>query len=335
MADGRPAARHELLIDAGWGAATAAFLAGDASDRTYDRLTRGSDTAVLMDAPPGKGDDPATFLAVAAHLNAVGLSAPKVIAQDLLHGFLLLEDFGNDVYARVLARDPERENDLYAAAIDALVALQSTAPMPGLPALSPMEWAQAAALIFPHYVAAMTGERPDDSAFVDCLSVLIASADTGKPVMILRDFHAENLIWLPDRTGAARAGLLDFQLAQMGHPVYDVVSLLQDARRDVRPQTVQMMQHRFCEAVGMTAVDYGKATAVWGAQRALRIMGVFARLAQHAGKQSYLPLMPRVWGHLQASLAHPAMAALQQICAPLLPPPTPEMLRKVGQYAGA
>ena len=85
----------------------------------------------------------------------------------------------------------------------------------------------------------------------------------------------------------------------------------------------------------MTAVDYGKATAVWGAQRALRIMGVFARLAQHAGKQSYLPLMPRVWGHLQASLAHPAMAALQQICAPLLPPPTPEMLRKVGQYAGA
>jgi N-acetylmuramate 1-kinase len=328
----RGPARQALLQSADWGVASAAFLAGDASDRTYYRLTRGAETAVLMDAPPGKGDDPATFLAVAAHLNAVGPSAPPLVAQNLAQGFLLLEDFGDAVYARVLGAAPDREAELYAVAIDALVQLQAAPPMSALPALSPQEWADAAALIFRHYAAAGTDESHVDRAFVDCLATLIAAVDNRKPVMILRDFHAENLIWLPQRKGAARAGLLDFQLAQMGHSVYDVISLLQDARRDVRPETVLMMQRRFRDAVGMTEADFSMATAVWGAQRALRILGVFARLAQHAGKTGYLRLMPRVWGHLQASLAHPALAALQQICAPLLPPPTPEVLHMVAQH---
>lgn len=328
----RESARQALLQRAGWGGASAAFLAGDASDRTYDRLTRGAQTAVLMDAPPGKGDDPAAFLAVAAHLSALGLSAPQPIAQDMAQGFLLLEDFGSAVYARLLDTEPDREAALYAVAIDALVCLQSASPMPGLPALSPLEWAGAAALILRHYAAVKTDRPPDDQTFVDCLSALIAQVDHGNPVMILRDFHAENLIWLSDRRGVAKAGLLDFQLAQMGHPVYDVISLLQDARRDVGAQTVLMMQRRFCGAMGMTTADFSMAAAVWGAQRALRIMGVFARLAQNAGKTAYLRLMPRVWGHLQASLAHPVLADLQQICAPLLPPPTPGFLQKVAQH---
>jgi aminoglycoside/choline kinase family phosphotransferase len=139
--------------------------------------------------------------------------------------------------------------------------------------------------------------------------------------MILRDFHAENLIWLPDRHGAARAGLLDFQLAQMGHPVYDLVSLVQDARRDVAPATRQALIRQFCDGAGLTQADCDRALAIWGAQRALRILGVFARLAGVQGKTGYLSLLPRVWGHLQHNLLHPDLAALRRLVDAHLPAP--------------
>ncbi|MFM2390469.1 MAG: hypothetical protein RLZZ437_2024 [Pseudomonadota bacterium] len=330
----RTAALQTMLQQAGWGTASSAFLAGDASDRSYARLTLGDKTAVLMDAPPGKGDDPATFLAVAAHLCGLGLSAPRMLAQDLTAGYLLLEDFGDAVFARVLLGDPGLEPSLYATAIDALVKLQSGPAMAGLPCLSPQDWAQAAAFAFDHYRAALTDEAADQAPFVQCLTDLIAGHGTGPHVMIQRDFHAENLIWLPGRTGAARAGLLDFQLAQMGHPVYDLISLVQDARRDVQPDTAIQVMHRFCDSTGLSAQACETACAVWGAQRALRIIGIFARLALQSGKTGYLALLPRVWGHLQTNLQHPALQPLQHICAALLPAPTPATLAAIKQKAG-
>jgi N-acetylmuramate 1-kinase len=329
----RANARQGLLNRVGWGDATAVFLAGDASDRTYDRLTLAGKSAVLMDAPPGKGDDPATFVAVAAHLNAVGLSAPQLIGQDLTHGFLVLEDFGDAVFANVLRRQPAQEAQLYAAATDAVIQLQAAPPMPGLPTLAPTDWAEAAALVLQHYRAAACPDPCDVASFTAQLGTLIASVAPERPVMILRDFHAENLIWLPDRRGPAQAGLLDFQLAQMGHPVYDIVSLLQDARRDVGAQTATQVGQRFCQASGMTEAEFAQAAAVWGTQRALRILGVFARLAQTAGKTTYLALMPRVWGHLQASLRHPSLDVFAQMLAQILPPPTPDVQRKIAQHA--
>lgn len=330
----RQTARGALLQHAGWGDATAAFLAGDASDRTYQRLVRRGETAVLMDAPPGKGDDPATFLAVARHLCSIGLSAPQLIAADLDAGFLLLEDFGDALFARFLDAEPAKESALYAVATDALLLLQAHPPIPDLPALSPADWATAAAFAIDHYRAAISDTPADKVGFIACLTDLIAAQQPDASVMILRDFHAENLIWLPQRKGAARAGLLDFQLAQLGHPVYDVISLLQDARRDVHPETASNVRRQFCTAKGMSKQGFDAAAAVWGAQRALRILGVFTRLARLSGKTSYVSLIPRVWGHLQVSLQHPTLLPLQLMCASLLPPPTHSVLAAIRQTSG-
>jgi N-acetylmuramate 1-kinase len=333
MAD-RTAAKLAFLEAAGWGAARRQFLAGDASDRSYERLFRGPDQAVLMDAPPGKGDDPADFVAVADHLRRIGLSSPRVLAKDLAHGFLLLEDFGDGVFARLIEDEPAREGLLYAVATDALIALQAAPPMAGIPDLGAGDWAQAAAFALDWYRFAAMGQRVDTAHFVRCLGDLIGRYGDGPRVMVLRDFHAENLIWLPERADAARAGLLDFQLAQMGQPVYDLVSLLQDARRDVGTETDAATKRQFCDASGQSEQAFALSYAVWGAQRALRIIGIFARLCLVANKPGYLRMMPRVWGHLQQSLAHPAMRPLAQLCDDLLPAPSNGVLAAIAAQTG-
>ena len=330
----RHALSQSFLQAARWGQATRKHLAGDASDRRYDRLTLGHKTAVLMDAPPGKGDDPAVFVSVAAHLSTIGLSAPRIIAQDLTLGFLLLEDFGDALFAREIIRDPAQEAHLYTAATDVLIHLQNAKPAPGLPNLSPSDWAEAARFALDWYYFAITGNRAETDAFTDTLSNLITIHANGQRVMILRDYHAENLLWLPAREGVARVGLLDFQLAQLGQPGYDLVSLLQDARRDVSPGTESAMITRMIAATGANANPFQTAYAVLGAQRALRILGIFAKLCLHDAKPQYLPLIPRVWHHLQRNLAHPALAPLATICANRLPEPTPANLHKIGQQCG-
>ncbi|NEY90325.1 aminoglycoside phosphotransferase family protein [Tabrizicola oligotrophica] len=319
-----------FLARAGWGLADRRFLAGDASDRSYDRLTLDGKTAVLMDAPPGKGDDPAAFLRIAGHLLELGLSAPRCLAQDLTRGFLLLEDFGDGVFARLIEVEPGRELPLYAAATDALLRLQSQPALGRLPDLSAADWAEAACFALDWYRQAVTGDAGDRAGFLAVLEDLISSHADGPRVMILRDYHAENLLWLPDRAGIGRVGILDFQLAQMGQPGYDLVSLLQDARRDVSRETQAGMIHRFKAATG-AGRDFDAAYAVLGAQRALRILGVFTRLCLVAGKPGYLRLMPRVWGQLQQNLSHPVNTPLARACAALLPEPTPEILAEIGR----
>ncbi|MGV8953471.1 MAG: aminoglycoside phosphotransferase family protein [Cypionkella sp.] len=321
---------REFLKRAGWGDAHRSFLAGDASDRSYDRLIRGAETAILMDAPPGKGDDPADFLAIAGHLTAIGLSAPRCLAQDLPNGFLLLEDLGDAVFARVLEKDSALETSLYSAATSCLVHLQSAPAAPNLPNLSSADWAEAACFALSWYRFAVTGDRVDAEPFKAAVTDALSKYSDGTRVMILRDFHAENLIWLPQRTGLARVGLLDFQLAQMGQPGYDLVSLLQDARRDVSLETESAMIHQFINLTGAPETEFRAAYATLGAQRALRILGIFARLCLHGGKQGYLNLIPRVWSQLQRNLATPELAHLSAICADLLPAPSPEILRHIG-----
>ncbi len=330
----RQALSEEFLHRAGWGAAQRRFLAGDASDRSYDRLTLGGKTAVLMDAPPGKGDDPASFLAIAAHLTSLGLSAPRCLAQDLTAGFLLLEDLGDAIYARVLEADPAAEISLYAAATEVLVHMQAAPAPAGLPDLSAQDWAEAAGFALDWYGFAITGERVGKTDFTSCLTELLQRHADGPRVLILRDFHAENLLWLPERRGLARVGLLDFQLGQMGQPGYDLVSLLQDARRDVSLATEQAMQRHFLDLTGQSAAAFHPAYAALGAQRALRILGIFARLCLNGGKAGYLPLIPRVWAQLQRNLAAPDLRPLAEICARLLPAPSPERLEYIGSQCG-
>ncbi|NBE07290.1 aminoglycoside phosphotransferase family protein [Paragemmobacter ruber] len=330
----RRALSTDFVARAGWGAAARRPLAGDASDRSYDRLFAAQGTAVLMDAPPDRGDDTATFAAIARHLAAIGLSPPALLAEDHTHGFLLIEDLGDGLFARLIAGDPALEMPLYAAATDVLVHLHRHPAPPGLPDLSARDWAVAAAFALDWYAFAATGQAPDDAAFVDVLSALLSRHADGPRVMILRDYHAENLLWLPERAGVAQVGLLDFQLAQMGQPGYDLVSLLQDARRDVDPTTEAAMIARFCKATGAAADAFAAAYAALGAQRALRILGVFARLCLKAGKPGYLALLPRVWGQLQRNLCHPALAPLAAICHDLLPEPTADTIERIRAQCG-
>jgi aminoglycoside/choline kinase family phosphotransferase len=325
----RAALSAQFLTRAGWGFAERRFLAGDASDRRYDRLTQNGQTAVLMDAPPGKGDDPAVFLRVAGHLLGLGLSAPRCLAQDLATGFLLLEDFGDGVFARCVAADPALEATLYAGATDVLLRLQSHPPLTDVPNLSAADWAEAACLALDCYRKAVTGDVGDRVGFGAAVEEMMARHADGPRVMILRDYHAENLLWLPHRQGLAKVGVLDFQLAQLGQPGYDLVSLLQDARRDVSRETQAAMIRRFKDATGATSAFDG-AYAALGVQRALRILGIFARLCLNSGKPGYLRLMPRVWAQLQENLAHPATSRVALLCQTLLPPPTPETLARIG-----
>ncbi|MEY4982958.1 MAG: hypothetical protein RIR62_1224 [Pseudomonadota bacterium] len=330
----RAALSDAFLRCAGWGDAARSFLAGDASDRSYDRLTRGAETAVLMDAPPAKGEDTATFAAIAAHLAGLGLSPPRILAADHAAGFLLLEDLGDGLVARLVARDPAMERPLYAAATDVLLALHRHAAPAGLPDLTARDWADAAAFALDWYAFAATGTAPDSHDFRAAMADAMAAHADGPRVMILRDYHAENLLWLPDRQGVARVGLLDFQLAQMGQPAYDLVSLLQDARRDVSPATEEAMMRRFRAATGQGEAAFSAAYATLGAQRALRIMGVFARLCLKGGKAGYLPLLPRVWGQLQRNLAHPALERLRAVCDAALPPPDAPTLARIARQCG-
>lgn len=318
----------DFVAGAGWGDATRAPLAGDASDRRYERLTRGADNAVLMDAPPGTGDDPADFVAIAQHLSALGLSPPRILAADLPAGFLLLEDLGDGLFARLVDRDPALEAPLYAAATDVLVYLESAPLPPDRPDLSAQDWAQAAALALDWYAFAATGTRPPAADFVAALTEALQSHAEGPRVLILRDYHAENLLWLPDRAGLARVGLLDFQLAQAGQPGYDLISLVQDARRDVSRETAAATIRRHADATGRDMAALSARLATLGAQRALRILGVFARLCMVAGKPGYLRLMPRVWNQLQENLHHPALAAVARACADL-PAPTPTVIDRI------
>lgn len=331
----RALAADTFLEAAGWATAHRAPLAGDASARRYERLTSGAQTAILMDAPPGQADSVADFVKIDQHLLQLGLSAPRILAQDIPQGFLLLEDFGDSLYPPLIATDPAQEAPLYEAATDVLLHLQAHPPAPDLPNLTAQDWADAAAFAIDWYRRGVAGDDEGRAEFVTVLAQTLRQHADGPRVLILRDYHAENLLWLPDRQGLTRVGLLDFQLAQLGQPGYDLVSLLQDARRDV-PQSVEAaMIARFAAAQGADPDLFRASYAALGAQRALRILGIFARLCLKDGKPRYTALIPRVWGQLQRNLSHPALAELQAVCTRLLPTPTPAALQKLEAECGA
>ncbi len=330
----RALATQDFLNRTDWRDARRHPLAGDASARRYERLIRGDETAILMDAPPGQADSVPDFVKIDRHLLSLGLSAPRLLAEDAARGFLLLEDFGDTLYPPLIAADPSLELPLYQAATDALIHLQAHPPAPNLPNLSAADWAEAASLVLEWYRQPILGATDGKKAFVATLTGTLERLANGPRVMILRDYHAENLLWLPKRPGLARVGLLDFQLAQLGQPGYDLVSLLQDARRDVTEHTEAVMVQHFAAARGEDPERFRAAYAALGAQRALRILGIFARLCLKEGKRRYVALIPRVWGQLQRNLTHPALTDLRAICADL-PSPTPENLRSLEAKCGA
>ncbi len=334
-----PVARRDLLATAllartDWADASRAPLAGDASNRRYERLTDPATGrhAVLMDAPPEKGEDVRPFVTVAQYLRDQGLSAPQIYGEDAEYGFLLLEDLGDALFARVIPDQPDLEPLLYETATDVLVHLLA-APKPQLPAYDPPLMAELSALSLTKYAAGITG-TPDPALvkrFTTRFQALLADLTQGPRMVVQRDYHAENLLWLPDRDGVARVGLLDFQDAMIGHPAYDLVSLLQDIRRDVPAAIEHAMLTRFIAATGLDDHAFRTAYAALGVQRNLRILGVFARLALDYGKPKYVDLIPKVWTHLRRDLDHPVMAPIAQMILQALPVPTPDALARLKQ----
>ncbi len=305
---------RDFLAQHGWGDAERRPLAGDASFRRYERLWRGRETAVLMDAPPPQ-EDVRPFSRMAQWLAAGGFSPPRILAEDAAQGFLLLEDLGDDLYARLLERQAADETALYAAAIDCLRDLHALPAPAGLAAYDAQRLIDEAGLFPDWYLPALTGQPTPPAqraAFNALLAELAPAAIAARPVTVLRDFHAENLLWLPGRAGRAQVGLLDFQDAVAGHPAYDLVSLLEDARRDVAPALAEAMLNRYTADLSQTeATAFRRAYAILGAQRNIRIIGVFTRLWQRDGKPGYQAFMPRMWGLLERDLAHPDLAALR------------------------
>ncbi|MFT6451306.1 MAG: aminoglycoside/choline kinase family phosphotransferase [Halocynthiibacter sp.] len=318
----------EFIAKNGWGGAARSPLAGDASARRYERLNDAQKgRAVLMDADPNKGENVSSFLKIAHYLSGIGLSAPQIYAQDIAHGFLIIEDFGDALFARHAPAHPDQEEQIYAAAIDALVALHQHAPPANIkPYRAVMP--ELAALPYDWYLPGATGQEnaPGRAELLALMAGLLDELASGPDVLILRDFHAENLLWLPERNGPARVGLLDFQDAMLGHPAYDLISLIEDARRDTSLALQEAMIARYIHATDQDDTAFRAAAAIIGAQRNLRILGVFARLTMRDGKAHYIDFIPRTWGHLMHDLSHPALAQLREIVLRDLPEPSPEIL---------
>jgi aminoglycoside/choline kinase family phosphotransferase len=312
----RPPALAAFLGSCGWGGQPPVPLAADASFRRYYRVRHGRRRAVVMDAPPPQ-EDVAAFAAISRVLRDLGLSAPRVLYEDRARGFLLLEDFGDETYARLLA-DGADEPALYALAVDALVALQravGAGDLPDLPAYDEALLLAEAVLLVDWYLPAVLGAPLARGLREEYLElwrpVLTEALAPFKPTLVLRDFHIDNLVYLRRRVGVRRCGLLDFQDAVCGPPGYDLVSLTADARRDVSEALAAAMTARYLAAFPrLDRPAFVDATAVFAAQRNCKVIGIFTRLWRRDRKPGYLSHIPRLWRLVERDLRHPSLAPI-------------------------
>jgi aminoglycoside/choline kinase family phosphotransferase len=310
----RSAEMDAFLARIGMKGAVRRMLAGDASFRRYERVDHEGRALVLMDAPP-PWENVAPFMAVTELLGDYGVTVPTIHASDVQEGFLLLEDLGDAIFTRVLKAQPARESTLYLAAVDALVAInRAGAQQPA--AIAPYDMAvylREAALFVEWFLPQVMGMQAATALREDYLArwrAVLAATPLQQRTLVHRDYHADNLLWLEDREGHRTVGMLDYQDALWGDAAYDLVSLLEDARRDVQPETVQACRAHFVAANG-EGDDFPVRYAVLGAQRNAKIIGIFTRLCVRDGKAHYLDYLPRVWAHFLQDLQHPALAPIR------------------------
>ncbi len=346
-----------LLSAAHWDHAKWEPLVPDASTRRYFRLHKNGQSAILMFAPAHgetaicptnadvvqraelgytaearlAGNDCTAFLGIARELANRGFTAPAILAADPLAGLVLLEDLGDALFANMLAQTPNMETELYQAAVNLLSGLARSSfeqDFRYYDHVWPVQNYDLTALLvevklledwyLPHCEVDVDANLHEQ--LTQAWHAVLEPVLQAQPVLVLRDFHAENLIWLPGRDGLAKVGLLDFQDAVFGHPAYDLVSLLQDARRDVAPELEDpMIQQFLTESKWSDPSKFCSAYRVLGAQRAAKILGIFVRLAKRDGKAKYLELLPRVEQHFANNLANPALAPIAERLRPLMP----------------
>ena len=344
----RSAQMDAFLAASGWGDAVRAPLPGDASTRRYVRLARNGKRAMLMDQPQSAetpaapsnatpeerralgynavarlaGADTARFIAAANYLLKRGLAAPEIIAADTKLGFLIIEDLGDGLYADMVT--PTNELDLYRAAAEVLATLHAERAPGQLPpdkdlhAYDDTAMTAEIDLLTDWFMPVALGRTAtaDEIAEHRALWKKTLTALTHDPVFVHRDYHAQNLLWLPDRRGVARVGLIDFQDAVAGSKAYDLISLVEDARRDVPAEVAEETTKHYlatmrAQGTPLDEAAYRGQMAVMAAQRNAKIAGIFARLYKRDGKPRYLGYLPRVWGYLNRDLEHPAMHDLK------------------------
>jgi hypothetical protein len=346
----RSSAMKEFLARAGWGGAVVTPLPGDASTPRYARLATSDRKAMLMDQPQNAeapaasadageaarralgynamarlaGADCARFVAVARWLRSHGLAAPEIFETDTEMGFVILEDLGDALFAEVLA-DGGSEKELYEHAVQVLARIHAGDAPGALAAGKPLFDFDLTALIaetdlltewFLPLALGRKATKTESAEHRGLWRAALSQIASGRRVFVHRDYHAQNLLWLPERSGVARVGLIDFQDAVAGSEAYDLISLIEDARRDVSPEmaqavTAHYLAARRAQGVSVNEAEFRRDMAVMAAQRNAKIVGIFARLYKRDGKARYLAFLPRVWGYLERDLTHPALAGLR------------------------
>jgi aminoglycoside/choline kinase family phosphotransferase len=339
----------DFLARSGWGDALVTPLPGDASTRRYARLAQDGRKAMLMDQPQNAeapaapadaseetrralgynavarlaGADCARFIAAAQWLRGHGLAAPEIFAADPARGFVILEDLGDALFAEVLA-DGGNEKQLYRHAVEVLAKIHAQEAPAALAAGKPLFAFDMAALLAETalltewFLPLALGRKATEEESAEHARLWRAALSAIAPgrVFVHRDYHAQNLLWLPERSGVARVGLIDFQDAVAGSAAYDLVSLVEDARRDVSPELAEAATAHYlaimrAQGGRLDEQAFRHDMAVMAAQRNAKIVGIFARLYKRDGKARYLALLPRVWNYLERDLRHPALADLQ------------------------
>jgi N-acetylmuramate 1-kinase len=302
----REAAMRHFLAESGWGQAQVAPLAGDASFRRYFRVAYGERWAILMDAPPDK-EDVRPFVAIAQGLLAQGFHAPHIYAQDAALGFVLLQDFGQERMKEYVEAWPEQEESFYKDTVNLLKVMHKQPPL-DVPPYDAATYARELELFLTWYCPAL-GLHVDAEGFWAIWQELLdglLQEQAAHPVTVLRDYHAENIM----RLEGGALGLLDFQDALAGHKAYDMVSILQDARRDVSLALAENMLGVYTRDMEDRAA-FTQSYYTLGAQRNIKILGIFTRLWQRDDKPHYKAFQPRVWGYLDICLAQPHLHPLK------------------------
>jgi len=320
--DNRDQQRHVFVEDAGWANAQWDALTADASFRRYFRLKNNEGTALLMDAAAPHEDIDA-YLDLTAYLRSLGFSVPEIYKEDRALGLALIEDFGDGTFTNLLSRGVDEET-LYLLATDVLSTLHKNDRALGfdLPPYDMKTLMEEVSLFIEWYVPAF-GNQPvskeDLLEFKTAWEQVLSALSNKKETLVLRDYHVDNLMQIEGREGVKSCGLLDYQDAVSGPRLYDLVSLIEDARRDISPGLRQKIIDRYESGYGPLNADDIRDMAILGAQRHAKVAGIFVRLYKRDGKPVYLRHLPRVLGLLKNSLEHASLRPVKNITDRLVP----------------
>ena len=324
----RPEKIERFLRHHGWDDAKTKKINSDASNRKYTRLFKKQNTSILMDSDPTTNESIENFIYFTKQLRKQKFSAPKIYGQDICNGFLLLEDLGSDSFANILKSKPHLENHIYQEAINQLIEIRKN-KIPHLTRKYDLKILLQEAVLFSEWYLSPLRASYESSHLLKILRVTLQETLKQDTTLVLRDYHAENLMWLPDRSDNRRVGLLDYQDALAGNPAYDIASLLKDARREVPKKLQEELIKYFLKKTNLDHAVFSRDYSILSAQRNLKIIGIFSRLSIRDNKSSYLNLIPRVWKNLQDDLKHPSLNELSEFIKINSPQPTLENLRKL------